>query len=230
MGFLDRMVSDMIGESVGFNPRHVRRLTRIVGGKNLLTLGAGAALAGGVAAALGQQGAGQSPPPPPGAGAVPPPPPVPGAVPPPLPPIPQAAPPPPPPPLPAVPAEEDSEELPREATYVLVRTMVAAALADGHLAPEERQVILERLAEAGLSEEQTRQIHQDLVLPPSPAEIASLAPAGEGREVLYRFAALIVLADARVADLERGWLGRLAEALELEAERVTALEAEIFED
>ena len=108
--------------------------------------------------------------------------------------------------------------------------MVAAALADGHLAPEEKKVILERLGESGLSEEQTRQVHQDLVLPPSTAELASLTPAGEGREVLYRFAALIVLADSQVSDLERGWLRRLAAALELEAERVTALEAEIFED
>ncbi len=220
MGFLDRMVSDMIGESVGFNPRHVRRLTRMLGGKNLLAMGAGAALAGGVATALGKQSGGQVPPPPPGA--VPPPPPVPGQVPP--PPVPQAAPPPPPP------AEGAGEELPQAVTYAVVRTMVAAALADGHLAPEEKKVILERLGESGLSEEQTQQVHQDLVLPPSPAELASLAPVGEHREALYRFAALIVLADSQVSDLERGWLRRLAEALELDTERVAALETEIFGD
>ena len=46
MGFLDRLVSDMIHRETGFN---ARRLVRRVGGKNILLLG-GAALAGGVLA------------------------------------------------------------------------------------------------------------------------------------------------------------------------------------
>ena len=113
-------------------------------------------------------------------------------------------------------------------TYAVVRTMVAAALADGHLDPKEKEVIERRLGESGLSPEQTRQIHQDLVLPPPPAEIAALAGSGEARETIYRFAALVLLADQEVSDLERSWLARLARALEIDTERVAALEREIF--
>lgn len=222
MGFLERLVGDMIGESVGLDARSLRRVTRMVGGKNLLLLAGGAALAGGVASALHKsQGASSStatgatvpPPPPP-----PPPPPV------------MAVPPPPPPPPPAAEPDEPEEsvELPPEAVYAVVRTMVAAALADGSLAPEEKELIHHRLRESGLSEKQTLQIHRDLVLPPTPAELVALAPPGPGREALYRCASLIVLADGQTSDLERGWLDRLARALEIAPGRAAALERETF--
>jgi uncharacterized membrane protein YebE (DUF533 family) len=214
MGFLKNLMSDMIGESVGVDPR---RLVRLAGGRrNLLLLGAGAALAGGLASTLlKKQGAsGVSPAP-----GVPPPPP-----------------PPPPPPAAAagadveaeVEAGDEGEELPPQATYAIVRTMVAAALADGSLDPAEKKVIQERLEDSELSAAEKRQIHQDLVLPPTPAELAALAPEAEGRELLYRFAAAVVLADRQVSDLERGWLDRLARALAIDAERAAALDLEIF--
>ena len=65
--------------------------------------------------------------------------------------------------------EGEGTEPPREVTYAIVRTMVAAALADGHLAAEEKELVHKRLGESGFTEEETRQIHQDLALPPSPA-------------------------------------------------------------
>ena len=236
MGFLDRMISNLIQDNTGIN---ARRMVRKIGGGKLLALG-GAALAAGIFAekkGMFGQGAGQqaapplpagapaAPPPPlpegtqPGAAAAaPPPPPIPGAAPPPPPPIPGAAP----------AAADDADELPQEVTYAIVRTMVAAALADGHMGREEKAMIHKHLGESGLSEEQTRQIHQDLVLPPSPADLAALAPAAEAREILYRFGALVVLADQEVSDLERRWLERLATAFELGDEQKAALEAEIF--
>lgn len=227
MGFLDRLVSDMIGESIGVNPR---RLIRMVGGRNLLMMGAGAALAGGVASAMARgqepeggklpsQMTGQAQP----RGDIPPPPPPPPET--------RARtvpPPPPPPPPPVEPSAEEEVELPPEATYAVVRAMVAAALADGHLGEREKEVIQARLDESGLSEAEKRQIHRDLVLPPTPAEVAALVPAGEARELLYRFAALVVLADGHASDLERGWLERLARASEIDAARVAELEKEIF--
>ncbi len=251
MGFLDGLVSDMVGNVAGVNPR---RLVRMVGGKNILMMGAGAALGGGLAAALskGQGGAagqgpstftGSQPVPPsqaPGTGYPPPPPPGPAQTIPPPPPGPaQTIPPPPPgpaqtippPPAPEAPAPETAADEPSpEMTYAIVRTMVAAALADGNLAPEEKAIIQKHLGTSGLGGEQIRQIHQDLVLPPSPAELAALVPGGASREALYRFGGLIVLADRQTSDLERGWLNRLAAALELPAERVAVLEREIFSE
>lgn len=105
--------------------------------------------------------------------------------------------------------------------------MVAAALADGELAPSERQLIETHLDEADLAEEQTAQIRRDMVLPPSATDLAALVPSAEGREELYRFAAVVVLADGEVSDLERAWLGRLATSFELDADRRQALETEL---
>ncbi len=113
-------------------------------------------------------------------------------------------------------------------SYAIVRTMVAAALADGNLAPEEKAVITKHLSDSGFSEEQTQQIHRDLVLPASPAELAALAQDNETRETLFRFGALVTLADQDASDLERHWLNRLADAFELDPERKAALETEIF--
>ncbi len=106
--------------------------------------------------------------------------------------------------------------------------MVAAALADGRMAPEERAMIEKHLGESGLSEEQTSQIHRDLALPPSIDELAALAGDPEAGEVLYRFGALVVLADQETSDLERAWLERLARAFEFGDDRRAALETELF--
>ncbi|MEM7586548.1 MAG: DUF533 domain-containing protein, partial [Acidobacteriota bacterium] len=136
---------------------------------------------------------------------------------------------PPAPPLPAsAPAPDASDDPPPEVTYAIVRTMVGAALADGNLAPEEKATITRHLDDSGLSAEQTQQIHRDLVLPPSPAELAAMVQGSEARETLFRFGALVTLADQDVSDLERQWLERLSQALEIAPERKQALEAEIF--
>ena len=110
-----------------------------------------------------------------------------------------------------------------------VKSEEAAALADGELAPEEKSAILGRLDESGLGDDRVRQIHQDLVLPPSAAELAKQVASPEGREAVFRCAALVILADGKVADLERSWLDRLARAFDLDEGRKQALEREIFE-
>ncbi len=242
MGFLDRMISDLIQDNTGFN---ARRLVRKIGGGKLLAMG-GAALAAGIFAEkqsmLGGQGVTPQQPaaPPPSLpgrqtspGQQAPPPPIPGSQPA-MPPIPGSKPATPPPPVPGgeapaeTSAEAPDEELPPELTYAIVRTMVAAALADGHLAPEEKAIIEKHLGESDLSEDQKAQIHQDLALPPPIDKLAAMTADGPAREVLYRFGALVVLADQHTSDLERSWLKRLAAAFEFGDERTAALEAEIF--
>ncbi len=155
-----------------------------------------------------------------------PPPPPPAAAPESLPPLPPL----PPPSGSAAEAAEaaGSEELPPEALLPAVRTMVAAALADGELAAEERRLILSRLDESGLPEEAVHQVHQDLVVPPSPAELAGMVADPAARETLYRAAALVVLADRRVSDAERAWLDRLAGAFGFGPEARRRLEDELF--
>ncbi len=225
MGFLDRLVSDLVQESTGLP---ARRMVRKIGGKNILLAAGGALLASGVAKKLGENqsttatsGAASGMPPPP-------PPPPPGAA------ASGVVPPPPPPPPPAsesaLAPDEPEIELPRELTYAVVRTMVAAAIADGEMASEEKEMVWKHLGDSGLDDEQKQQIHRDLMLPASPEELAELAPAAEAREVLYRFAALVALSDRNVVASEREWLRRLADAFELSDERRQELESEVFSE
>lgn len=219
MGLLDRLVSDLIKQSTGYNPR---RIVRKIGGGKLLMAG-GAALAGALAMEKMNQGqkAGPAATPSPAAPPTLPPVPTPAAPLPPLPPLPQAA------PETAPEAEKDAEALPPDLEYAIVRTLIAAALADGHLADEEKKVILERVDEAGLPAERQRQIHRDLVLPPTPSELAELAPSTEEREVLYSFATLMIHSDGKVEAKETEWLSRLAATLEIPEGRARELAAQV---
>lgn len=236
MGFLDRLVSDMIRRETGFNPR---RLVRRVGGKNILLLG-GAALAGGMLAqqksgsraSTGRGATGVTTLPPsssaapevaPRSAQLPPvPPPVPGqgaatSQPPPLPPLPSAS-------------EElaDAEEIPQPVLFAIVRTMVAAALADGELSANEKTAIDSRLAESMLSEAQIEQIRRDLVIPATVSELAAMVPEGEDPETLAEFAVLITRSDGELTSAETAWLRSLAAALGLPAHRIDVLTEEIF--
>jgi len=112
--------------------------------------------------------------------------------------------------------------------YAVVRTMVAAALADGVLAPSERARIQEQLGSGELPPEQADQVRQDLLLPATPEELAALVGNDAERALLYRFAALVTRVDAGVSVAEQVWLGRLGSALGLGADRLRQLEAELF--
>jgi len=219
MGFLDKVVSDLVKSSTGFN---ARGLVRTVGGKNILLLG-GAALAGAFAAdKMGSQS--PSPPPVPGgsSAAPPPPPPVPGST------SQEAGPPRPLPPLPTETVSSSTEELPRELVYAIVRTMVAAALADGHMADEEKELIHKHLGESGLAPDQIAQIHKDLLLPATHKEISPLVSSGQDGELLYRFGVLVALADQKVSEHEKTWLEQLAVELRIPPQRRAEIEKEIF--
>jgi len=214
MGLLDGLVSDLIRSSTGFN---ARPFVRMVGGKNILLLG-GAAIAGALAAEKMREHEAPAVPPPP----LPlPPPPLP-------PPSGDAGTAPPLPPLPVA-AAPSGPDIPQELLFAIVRTMVSGALADGEMHTEEKQLIENRLEEGALSPEQTKQVHKDLVIPPTPEELGGMVTRGEeDREMLYRFGALVVLAEGDVSPPEKVWLERLAAALGLGAARRSALEEEIF--
>ena len=208
MKLLDTLISQAIRQTTGYD---ARGFVRKVGGSNLLLAG-GALLAGGLAAdhfrRQGTQAAGA-----PGAAAVPPPPPP--------PPPPGAAawtPPPPPPagpaaPPPAAPGQELAAELPPAAEHAIVRTMIAAALADGRMSAEERAAVRAQIGGSGFSEQQVRELQQDMVLPLAPEEIAGLVDDAVPGELLFRFAAAALLADRQQTAEERQWLDRLAAAL-----------------
>ncbi len=246
MGFLDRMLAGAIEQSTGFK---ARGLVRAIGSRRLLTLG-GAALAGGMLAQSAQQGGFRGsrspsggtgtvvPPssnrPTPGAPAATPPPPVSS-----LPPVPGAAPaemPPLPstpssdvraplPPLPGEPPEEGDAQF----QVVALRTVVAAALADGEIAAEERGLLQEHLSSSDLPETDRQRIQGDLLAPAAPAALAADYPAGEDPTALVALAIAMLRSDGEMVASERAWLGELASALGVPADRVTQIEGELFE-
>ena len=154
--------------------------------------------------------------------------------------LPAWLPPPPPPPAPAATADAeaadqveqdeapDAADLPPHLLFPVVRTMVAAALADGTLSAAERVRIEEQLASGELPEEQAAQVRRELVMPATPVELAAMASTDAERELLYRFAALVTATETGISTLESIWLGNLAGALGLSHERASALEASLF--
>jgi hypothetical protein len=111
-----------------------------------------------------------------------------------------------------VPREVD---LPLDLVYPAVRVTVAAALADGRLAPAERAAIGAHLESPGLTPDQVTQVHRDLVLPATVEELAALAGAEPARRTLYGLAALVLHSDREVTGPERAWLARLGDAFGL---------------
>ena len=210
MAFLDRLLADVLGNATGLP---VRGLVRRVGAGNLLLLG-GAAVAGGlIADAMArQQRAGNPLAPQPGTNAVPPPLP-------PLPPLPQVA----PPELPPIP----ESPLPPSLQLTIVRTMVAAALADGRLSDDERSSIRERLAESDLDDAAIAQVRAELTMPASPEELAASAEDASAAAAVYRAAWLVTRSDRTVEGAETVWLDRLATALGFDAARREALASEL---
>ena len=211
MGFLDRIVADFISNATGLP---VKGLIRKVGAKKLL-LGGAALAAGGLAVAKMQESKTSTPatPPPPSL------PPIPGAAAPPLPPL---------PPAPVTPDTEAGDDLDPDLTAAIVRTMIAAALADGHLAPSERESIQSHLKDSGLSPEQISDAHADLLSPASPTTLAALAREDSDREVLYRTAILIMMADKEFAETERSWLDEFAQHLDLDDAQKAAIEHDLI--
>jgi uncharacterized membrane protein YebE (DUF533 family) len=223
MGMLDRLLGDLVAGSTNL-PRHVTRgLVRRAGGSKLLLAG-GAAIAGALitqhlhsrqAQAAAQPAA--PPPPPPSAAEL-------GWSPPPLPPE-----------LAAPPGGEGGEgerdsgelELPPGLLFPVVRTMVAAALADGELEAAEREAIFVHLESGELAPSEVGQVRRDLVLPATPGELAGMLGDPGYAEVLYRFAYLTLRADGGLEPHEAAWLEQLGEALHIDATDRARLQAEL---
>lgn len=161
---------------------------------------------------------GQPGPPPPGHAPAPPPPgPEPS----------RATPPPPPPagavnqpgrmPSPPSPFEETpaSPEAGQELALRLIRVMIAAAYADGHLDPQEEQEILARLRSVELSREEKQFILSEFHRPRSIEELTAGIGDPQIAQTMYSLAVSAVVIDTPE---ERAWLDRLAEALAISPE------------
>jgi uncharacterized membrane protein YebE (DUF533 family) len=135
--------------------------------------------------------------------------------------------------LPATPADapkEGSRFLPRTAgdgrpfSLALIRSMIAAAHADGHIGPEEQKQIFEAVNRAGLDADDKAFVFDALQNPLSPLQIAALAGSQEQAAELYLAARLAIDPDHPA---EKAFLETLSGALNLPAGLVTHLDAQV---
>lgn len=130
----------------------------------------------------------------------------------------------PPPPLPQ-PEERpvaDMQRLSQEEAMLLIRAMIAAAHADGHLDEDERATIMSHLEEAGFGSEEKEFMLREIE---RPLPLDRLIPWRPRPELAHQvFAASLLAIDVDTAE-ERSYLDKLADRLGLDAAARRAIES-----
>ncbi|RVR09339.1 tellurite resistance TerB family protein [Sinorhizobium meliloti] len=129
--------------------------------------------------------------------------------------------------LPAPPADSGfaaPEALSDDFALVLVRAMIAAARADGHIDGTERGRIMDKLSVSGLSADAAAFLEAELVNPIDLDAIISAGKTEEERVEIYTASRLAIEPDGRA---ERGYLDLLAGRLGLADALVDHIEATV---
>ncbi len=144
--------------------------------------------------------------------------PTPGGMP---PPPPMSSPPPPPSAVPtrAMPVLDEREQ----SVVLLIRTMIAAANADGHIDANERANILDRARDGGLDDTTLAFLEAEIAKPQTLGQVIANAKPELAAET-YAAAALAITVDT---ETERNWLDALAAGLKLDPATRADLDARI---
>lgn len=111
-----------------------------------------------------------------------------------------------------------------EFALTLVRAMIAAANADGHIDDDERKKIADRLALAGISAEAEQFLLAEIEKPQSIDELVAAVQTDAQKLELYTASRLTIAPDTRV---ERGYLDLLAGRLKLPDALIDHVEATV---
>nr|WP_316628009.1 DUF533 domain-containing protein [uncultured Brevundimonas sp.] len=112
----------------------------------------------------------------------------------------------------------------RPFALALVRAMIAAANADGHIDADERNTILTHLATLQLDDEDKAFVFEALMSPLSVGEVASLANGAEQATEIYLVSRMAIDPDDPA---ERHYLDDLARHLTLPPDLATELETQV---
>lgn len=125
--------------------------------------------------------------------------------------------------------EADEKALPEDLRVLLVRTMIAAAWADGEVSDAEVRLLTRKIQSLELSTRATREV-LDEIRDPRPVE-RDLADLRDERvkRLLYRNAAAVTVADGRIGLRENLMLGHLAELMGIESSEAAETEKELFQ-
>ncbi|WP_404970087.1 tellurite resistance TerB family protein [Vibrio campbellii] len=107
---------------------------------------------------------------------------------------------------------------------LILKAMIGAAKADGHVDEEEMARIEQALTEMGADDRVRQLVHQELHKPLDPAEIARLATSPQQASEIY-LASLIVADEQNF--MEKAYLQELAKQLNLSPEVTHQLEAQL---
>ncbi|AHG46925.1 hypothetical protein RLEG12_28385 [Rhizobium leguminosarum bv. trifolii CB782] len=111
-----------------------------------------------------------------------------------------------------------------EFVLVLIRAMIAAAKADGHIDDAERALIMDKVKAADVSGEAAAFIEHELASPTDIDALVAAATTEEQRVELYTASRLTIEPDSRA---ERGYLDLLAGRLGLADQLVDHIEATV---
>lgn len=122
---------------------------------------------------------------------------------------------------PGIPVDQLSGEEAERRSQILLKAMIAAAKADGHIDDEERARILEQAKATGMDEETVKFLEAQLQAPVDAAAIAAEADSKETAAEIYLVSRLVI---DTANEQEQAYLNTLAGALGLEPDFVRQLE------
>jgi uncharacterized membrane protein YebE (DUF533 family) len=117
-------------------------------------------------------------------------------------------------------AEGDADD--NQRALIMVRSMVAAAYADGVIDNAEKARIMGNLTQAGLNDEAAAFLEHELANPMAPGDLAGLSTSAELTVQIYTAARLAIDPDTQE---EQDFLAELAGALQLDANLVAHIDA-----
>jgi len=124
----------------------------------------------------------------------------------------------------ASPIDSLDEKPLQERSVVLLRAMIAAAQADGHIDAAEKKIIMEKMGNQNFDAEVLEFLRSEIENPPTVDALASLVESETTAAEMYLAARIVI--DQTNAD-QKQWLESLQQSLKLQPEFVTELEKEI---
>ena len=125
--------------------------------------------------------------------------------------------------------EADEKALPEDLRVLLVRTMIAAAWADGEVSDAEVRLLTRKIQSLDLSPRGAQEVLAEIREPrPIDRDLADLRDSRVKR-LLYRNAAAVIVCDGHIGLRENLMLGHLAELMGIASSEAAETEKELFQ-